>query len=173
MIEKSNNNEVEIDNEKANNENCVQEDELLVTQKKLEEYTFLLKRSQADFINYKNRITKDIQDIVFLKTKDIALEFIAIKDIMQLAKDHEENQDTKNALSILIEKINHSLNRLNIYKIELKEGVCDYNLCECVNVISTKNKDEDNKIIQIIEDGYFMNEKLIKPVKVIINKLEE
>jgi len=101
------------------------------------------------------------------------LEFISIKDVMQLAKDHEENQDTKNALSILIEKINNSLNRLNIYKIELKEGVCDYNLCECVNVIGTKNKDEDNKIIQIIEDGYFMNEKLIKPVKVIINKLEE
>jgi len=152
---------------------CVDNDELFSTKQKLEEYIDLLKRTQADFINYKARALKDTQDLVFLKTKSIALEFIAIKDLLIIAKENEVNEDTKKALSVLLEKINNSLDRLNIIKIKLKDGLCDYNLCECISVVNTKNKEEDNKVLQVIEDGYTMNNKLIKPTKVIISKLEE
>jgi len=165
--------EVELSKEETESDNGSENTELQEIKLQLEEYTNLLKRSQADFINYKNRISKDTQDIIFVNTKNIALEFIGIKDVLQLAKDNEVHEETKKVLDILLEKVNNSLKRLNITKIELKDDVIDYNLCECVNVVPTKNKNENNKIIQIIEDGYLMNEKLIKPTKVIISKLEE
>jgi molecular chaperone GrpE len=140
---------------------------------KVLDYEDLLKRTQADFVNYKARVTKDVQDIVFLQTKAIALEMLSFKELFLLSMKNEEHEETKKVLELLLEKIDGSLVRLKIEKIKLNEGVPDYNLCECVSTLQTKNKEDDNKIITVLEDGYFYNNKLIKPVKVIIGKLEE
>ena len=140
---------------------------------KILEYADLLKRTQADFINYKSRVSKEVEDIVFLQTKTIALEVISFKELILLSIKNEENDEAKKVLNLLLEKIDNSLARLKIEKIKLNEGEPDYNLCECVGIIKTKNKDEDNKIIEVIEDGYLYNNKIIKPTKVILGKLEE
>ena len=133
----------------------------------------LLKRTQADFINYKTRVSKEIIDVVFLQTKEIALELIDFKELILLSIKNEKNEETKKVLNVLLEKINNSLLRLNIVKIELVDCTPDYNVCECISVIPTKNVTENNKIIEIIEDGYLFNNKIIKPAKIIVGKLEE
>jgi len=140
---------------------------------KVLEYEDLLKRTQADFVNYKARVTKDVQDIVFLQTKAIALEMISFKELLLLSMKNEEHEETKKVLELLLEKIDGSLARLKIEKIKLNEGAPDYNLCECVSTVQTKNKEKDNKIIDVLEDGYLYNNKLIKPAKIILSKLEE
>ena len=141
--------------------------------KKIQDSLEQLKRTQADFINYKARVLKDTQDLVFLQTKEIALGLIAFKELMLISMKNEERDETKKVLSLLLEKIDNSLSRLNITKIILKDNIPDYNLCECINTINVTNKEDNNKIIEIIEDGYLYNKKLIKPIKVVIGKLEE
>ncbi len=147
--------------------------ELESLNQKLLEYEDLLKRTQAEFVNYKARVTKDVQDIVFLQTKVIALEMISFKELLLLSMKNEEHEETKKVLELLLEKIEGSLVRLRIEKIKLNEGTPDYNLCECISTVQTKNKEEDNKIIDVLEDGYLYNNKLIKPAKIILGRLEE
>jgi len=159
--------------EEVNKDQETTNQEIESLNQKVLEYEDLLKRTQADFVNYKARVTKDVQDIVFLQTKAIALEMISFKELLLLSMKNEVHEETKRVLELLLEKIDGSLARLRIEKIKLNAGAPDYNLCECVSTVPTHNKDEDNKIIDVLEDGYLYNNKLIKPAKIILSKLEE
>lgn len=175
MSEINNQTNKENTNIEENNEQSIdlKNKEINSLQKQLDDYLDQLKRAQAEFINYKARVLKDTQDLVFLQTKEIALELISFKELLLLSTKNEEHEEARRVLNLLLDKLDNSLSRLNIKKIELNDSIPDYNLCECVGTVKTTISEEDNMIKEILEAGYLYNDKLIKPVKIIINKLEE
>jgi molecular chaperone GrpE len=132
-----------------------------------------LKRTVADFINSKQRIIKDTENTVFQKSSKIILEFLNFKDVLEKAINHEENKSAKNNLIVLNDNYSNILARLNIKKINLKDTEFDFNLAECTQTIKVNEKKKHNKILNVLENTYTYNDKIIKPGKVIIGILEE
>jgi len=132
-----------------------------------------IKRSIADFSNYKKRLEKEFEIISFEKNKKIILEFISFKENLNLAIKHENNKDALKNLIQLNNNYQNSLNRLNIEKIEVLNKDFDYNTSECVTRQKTDSKKENNKVVSVLEDGYTYKQKLLKPAKVIVGFLEE
>jgi len=142
-------------------------------QEKLELYEDQLKRAQAEFANYKKRIAKDIENVVLLEISKILNEFFIFKQTLEKAIINENNEDSKNNLTELDNNLENILTRLNIKKIDIKNKEFDYNISECVSNQNVKDNKLNNKVIDIIEEGYTYKNKLIKPAKVIVGKLEE
>lgn len=132
-----------------------------------------LKRSVADFLNSKNRLLKDTENTIFQKNSKIILEFLQFRDNLDKAIEHEENKISKENLIALKQNFDNILNRLNIKQLDLLGKDFDYNLAECVQRVDVLEKEKDNKIIEVLENGYLYQEKLIKPAKVIIGKFKE
>jgi len=59
------------------------------------------------------------------------------------------------------------LKRQGIEKLEVIGKDFDYNFCDCL-LKQECEEDKDNKVIAIIEDGFTLNKRLIKPAKVIV-----
>lgn len=131
------------------------------------EYLDLLQRSQANFINYKNRVEKETKDIIFIEQKKIINYFLDFKETLKKAYEHESDSKNKENILQLINNFDIILKRLNVEKMDVLNKEFDYNFQECV-LKKEVDKENHNKIIEVVEDGYLLNKKLLKPAKVIV-----
>lgn len=132
-----------------------------------DEYLDLLQRSQANFINYKNRVEKETKDLLFIEQKKIISSFLDFKETLKKAYEHELDSKNKENILQLINNYDIILKRLSVEKMELLNKEFDYNYHECVFKKETEEENH-NKIIEIIEDGYLLNKRLLKPAKVVV-----
>lgn len=160
--------------EKLNKDNQIQKNQDLdLKDEKIKYLENQLKISVADFSNYKKRVLKDIENMKFLAESKIILDFLNFKETLENAIKFEKQELFKNSLKELNNNFENILKRLNIKKIELKDKVYDYNLSECVQTLKVKDKDKNNKILEVLEEGYTYNDNLLKPGKVIVGKFTE
>jgi len=145
-----------------------------ILKKKLEEqdklskeYLDLLQRTQADFRNYKQRIEKETQDIIFLETAKILSEFLSYRDTIIKAIEKEQRTESKLSLEHMLKNYDIILKRQGIEKLNVLDKDFDYNFCDCIFKQETE-KESHNKVLEIVEDGFTLNNKLIKPAKVIV-----
>jgi molecular chaperone GrpE len=141
--------------------------------KKIEYYDDQLKRSQADFINFKKRSIQDKENFAFYEVSKILNEFLIFKQTLEKAVVSEENQKSKEHLIHLKNNYENILNRLKVKKENILGKDFDYNIAECVQTLKVKNKKQHNKVLDVLENAYTYKDKLIKPAKVIVGELEE
>ncbi|MFA5745327.1 MAG: nucleotide exchange factor GrpE [archaeon] len=158
----------------ADNEITVQE-QIELIKKKLEEqdnlskeYLNLLQRSQAEFINYKNRIERETREIVFMESSRIFNDFLGYRDILAKAISAETDEKLKDTLTHLLINYDVTLKRFNLEKIDVLGKVFDHNTSDCILQQEVEDEKYNNKVITIIEEGYFQNKRLVKPAKVIV-----
>lgn len=132
------------------------------------EYLDLLQRSQADFINYKNRIERETRDLLFIETSKIFNEFLGYREILLHALDKEPDKKLKESLSHLLTSFDNILKRFNLEKLEVIEKDFDMNTSDCVSKLEVADQNQNNKVIAVVENGYLQNKKLIKPAKVVV-----
>lgn len=159
----------------GNNKNMTIEEEINLIKQKLEEqdklakeYLNLLQRSQADFINYKNRIEKETKDILFIETSKIFCEFLNYREILLHAIDKEPDTKLKESLSHLLTSFDNVLKRFGLKKIDVLDKPFDMNTSDCVSKLEVKDENQNNKVIAVVEEGFLKKERLIKPAKVVV-----
>lgn len=154
----------EIDNLKNGLEKC---------EKEKQEYLAGWQRTQADFLNYKKDEIQRIKEILNYGRQEWILNILPILDNFylvekNLSEDLKDNEYIKGIFQIK-KQFEEFLKNQGIEEIKIKIGDnFDPNLHEIVEQIDTKEKKD--KIIEIIEKGYKMQDKVIKPVKVKVEK---
>lgn len=121
------------------------------------DYLDQLQRLQAEFINYRNRVEKEKSQIKELTREVILLKFLDVKDNFDRAPKLDEGMELiyKQMLKVFEEE--------NVKEIE--NELFDPNFHEAI--ASDPNTDKD-KILDVIQRGYFLGEKLMRPSKVVV-----
>ena len=132
------------------------------------------KRTQADFENYRKRTEQDRINLCTTANLDLIVKILPVLDNFRRASLHipenlQENDWTKGIL--MIEKhLEDILIQEGLIKIAVKPGhQFDPNLHEAIS--HEENKDfRSDQIITIVETGYKLGEKVIRPAKVRVAK---
>ena len=132
------------------------------------EYLNLLQRSQAEFINYKNRVERETRDVLFLESSKIFNDFLSYRDTLLKAIEHETNLQLKETLTHLLTNYENILKRFNLEKLEVLGKDFDHNTSDCVMQQEVQDEKDNNKVISVLEDGYIQNKRLVKPAKVVV-----
>lgn len=132
-----------------------------------------LKRTQADFVNYKKRVIKDNELHETNIISKVLSDFLIFKQTLEKAKELEKNQDSRNNLTELEKNFDNILEKQGLQKLDVLNKDFDYNTSECIHKQKVKDKSKDNKVIEVFENAYTYKKKLIKPAKVIVGELEE
>lgn len=143
-----------------------QEDE---KRKELEE---TLKRVQADFINFRNRVEAEKKDFLTYASKDLILQLIPILDNFERAFSHIPNDLKDNewvsGVKYIENQLKETLEKEGLKRIETIGREFDYTYHEAVGFEESK-EGKDGEITREHEAGYTLNGKIIKPAKVIVN----
>ncbi|WP_238784411.1 nucleotide exchange factor GrpE [Blattabacterium cuenoti] len=148
--------------------------DLLKFKEELEKEKNKFLRLFAEFENYKKRIQKERFDIFRTIHEQIIIDFIPILDdfersLKELIKSKDEF--IVKGVSLIQEKFIKILKEKGLNKIKIKKGD-DFNtdFHEAISQIPAVKEDLKGKIIEIVEAGYILKEKVIRHAKVITGK---
>lgn len=169
------------DKEKKEEENSKELEELQKRIEKLEqekqEYLNGWQRERADFLNYKKAEEKRFQEVVKFANERLIKSLIPVMDSLELAiestnKDgkDQENDSYLKGLLLIYSQMKDLLEKEGVEVINPKKGeeVNPY-FEEVISEVKTTEVPE-NKIYQVLEKGYILRGKVIRPARVIVGK---
>lgn len=141
-------------------------------QKEREEYLNGWQRERADFVNYKKNEEQRLEERIEFFKKKILLEFLSVLDNIEraeknLPEDMKKNSWVEGVLGIK-KQVEDILKKEGVEELELNN---EFNpeFCEAVELV----EGEEGKIIEILQKGYLLNNKLLRPAKVKVGKGRE
>ncbi len=171
MAKKKSKKKVELDNSNKAVENQVDEVNL-EDQVKEEKDKFL--RLFAEFENYKRRTAKERIELFSTASEEVMVSLLPILDDFDRASaEIEKDNDNEIFKGVLLikNKLFDSLKSKGLALIEVNKGD-EFNADdhEAVTQIPAPSKKMEGKIIDVIEKGYKLGEKVIRYPKVVIGK---
>ena len=126
----------------------------------------------AEFENYKRRTAKERIELFSTASEEVMVSLLPVLDDFERASSEiEKSKDNEifNGIILIKNKLFDSLKSKGLSEIEIKKGD-DFNadIHEAITQIPAPNKKMKGKIIDIIEKGYKLGEKIIRYPKVVI-----
>ena len=138
-----------------------------------------LQRVSADYANFQKRAPRQIADSVAYEKKAILRSLLPSIDNFEHALSHATNAQSKEAADNLIKGIqlvfDHMLEALKAHGVKRIEALgqpFDPNLHEAMMQQSNPDRD-DGTVLEVYQTGYMMDDQVLRPSKVIVNKLEQ
>jgi len=127
-----------------------------------------LKKVMADFDNYKKRMIKEKRRVRQLANESLVLDLLEVLDDFERALENEEDLD-RDGIDMIFNKFIGKLEDHGLEKIDAKEEEFDPMYHECVQSEEKEDVEKD-KIIEVYQEGYKLNDKVIRPSKVKVAK---
>jgi molecular chaperone GrpE len=131
------------------------------------ELTSTLKRIQADFENYIKSVDREVKDREARGVMAFVEKILPVLDSFEMAISHEQNTDVKKALEIIYAQLWTILSKEGLRPIETTNTAFNPYFHE---VLLTVPGVEENKIVECLQRGYMLKDKVLRHAKVKIAK---
>ncbi len=165
------------------NDNLSEEEDTLTDEEAVEEETLQEKydelnnsylRLHAEFDNYRKRTLKEKMDIIKSGGEKVLTEMIPLIDDFERALDTVQNADDKKAivegLELIYAKFVSFINQNGVKEMEAIGEPFDADKFEAITTIPVQDKAQKDMVVDCIQKGYMLNEKVIRFPKVIVGK---
>lgn len=147
-------------------------EEQLQEELKLEKDKFL--RLFAEFENYKRRTAKERIELFKTASQDVMLSLLPILDDFDRAYSEISKTKEKELLKgveLINSKLKNTLKGKGLEEIELESGdVFNADIHEAITQIPAPSDDLKGKIVDVVEKGYKLGDKIIRFPKVVIGQ---
>lgn len=129
-------------------------------------------RLYAEFDNFKRRTTKERIDLLQSAGKDIISELIPVIDDFERAlKSMETATDikaVKEGVNLVNNKFKNILQQKGLKEMQSKGEPFNADLHEAITSTPAPSADLKGKVVEELEKGYFLNDKVIRFAKVVV-----
>lgn len=158
------------------NELQEQHDTIESLQKEKDELFAKLQRVSADYANFQKRVPKQITDSIGYEKERIIKTLLPALDnfehTLQNAHSAEDIDVLVKGIRIIYDQLLDILKSHNVEQIEALGEKFDPAMHQAMTQQSDPNK-EENTVLEEFQKGYSLNGRVIRPSKVIVNKLPE
>mgnify|MGYP006155057963 CR=1 FL=1 len=158
--------EIEVEEE-------VELSELEILQKKHDEHYDGLLRAKAEVENIKKRSAKEVENAYKYSIESILQEIIPIYDSLSLSCKLSNDKTTKDQLEegnkLLLSMFKQILEKNNIQEVDPEGEVFNPDHHQAISTIEDKERKND-EIAEVVQKGYVLNGRVIKPALVIVIK---
>lgn len=126
----------------------------------------------ADFENYKKRTSKERMELFKTAGQEVLISLLPVLDdfdraIKELAKS--EDKEMFKGVGLIHGKLKETLKTKGLEAMEVKQGdVFDADMHDAITQIPAPNKKLKGKIIDVIEKGFTLGDKIIRHPKVVV-----
>lgn len=162
------------DNSATTNESNPLVEKIVLLEKQVEEQKDKYLRLFSDFDNYKKRSARERNDTIQSAGKEIMSALIPVADDMERAmKAFKESQDIesiKAGLELVYTKFVSTLENKGLKGFDAIGEIFDVEKHEAITEIPAPNEEMKGKVIDQVEKGYYLNEKIVRYAKVVVGK---
>lgn len=155
-------------------ENKSEENTITVLEEEIQELRDKYIRLLAEFDNFKKRSLKEKIEMSKMAGQEIIQSLLPILDDFDRARKialSPENKDSfSEGVDLVYHKLYSTLQQHGLKAMEIEEGTFDPELHDAITDIEVQDPELKGKIVDVIEKGYFLNDKIIRHAKVIVGK---
>ncbi|UPL49855.1 nucleotide exchange factor GrpE [Hymenobacter sublimis] len=131
-------------------------------------------RLVAEFENYKRRTTKERADLFKTANQELMVALLPVLDDFDRARHHTKDTEdagtVRESIDIIHNKLQKTLNQKGLAPMEAKGGAFDPDLHEAITQIPAPSEDLKGKIVDEVEKGYYLGDKVIRHAKVVLGQ---
>lgn len=148
------------------------EEQLEAAKKEAEQYKDKYLRAVAEFDNYRKRTLKEKAELLLNGSEKAVCAFLPILDDFEraIADKTEDVNAIKEGVQIIFNKFNKTLESLGVKKIETEGKDFDVDFHEAVAMVPGMGDDKKGKVIDCVQTGYQLNDKVIRHAKVAVGQ---
>ena len=161
------NDELRTDEEQEQVEHEV--DELEAVRRERDELVDTLQRVQAEFDNYRKRAARDQQSLVARAHERLVKELLPVLDdlerALEAAEAHEEAK-LEEGVALVARSFRDVLRKEGLEEVRT-EGRFDPHVHEAL--LSQPSEAEEGSVIEVLQKGYRLGDRVIRPARVVIS----
>ena len=147
-------------------------DPLTKAQQEVEELKKQLLYKTAEFENYRKRTLKEKAELILNGGEKTVAAILPILDDFEraIADKSEDPKAIKEGIQMIFNKFVKTLEGLGVKKIETNDKDFDVDFHEAIAMVPGMGDDKKGKIIDCVQTGYTMNDKVIRHAKVAVGQ---
>lgn len=147
-------------------------DPLTKAQHEVEELKKQLLYKTAEFENYRKRTLKEKAELILNGGEKTVAAILPILDDFEraIADKSEDPKAIKEGVQMIFNKFVKTLEGLGVKKIETNDKDFDVDFHEAIAMVPRMGDDKKGKIIDCVQTGYTMNDKVIRHAKVAVGQ---
>ena len=145
------------------------EKELVGIERERDEIKDKYLRLFAEFDNYKRRSSRERLDILKTASSDIIRELLPVLDDFDRAKS-QNDEGLSEGIQLIYDKLFSNLGKKGLKAVESTGEAFDAEIHEAIVQIPAPTEEMKGKVIDTVEKGYALNDKIIRYAKVVVGK---
>ena len=155
-------------------EETEEKDPLEKAQEQIEELKTQLLYKVAEFENYRKRTLKERAELILNGGEKVITAILPIIDDMERAIENGEKTDDpavlREGMELIYSKFMKALEGLGVKKIETEGADFNTDIHEAVAMVPGMGDDKKGKVIDCLQAGYQLNDKVIRHAKVAVGQ---
>lgn len=141
-------------------------------QKEVEELKKQLLYKTAEFENYRKRTLKEKAELILNGGEKTIAAILPVLDDFEraIADKSEDPKAIKEGVQMIFNKFTKTLEGLGVKKIETADKDFDVDYHEAIAMVPGMGDDKKGKVIDCVQTGYTLNDKVIRHAKVAVGQ---
>lgn len=131
-------------------------------------------RQAAEFDNFRKRTLKEKSELLLNGGEKVIASLLPVLDDLERAMDNMEKssdvETLREGVELIVSKLEKTLATHGLKKIETEGKDFDTDFHEAVALVPADEEAKKNKIIDCVQPGYMLNEKVIRHSKVVVGQ---
>lgn len=130
-------------------------------------------RLLADFDNFKKRTTRERYELMSSASKDLIISLLPVLDDFERAlkiENEAQAESFNEGIKLIYNRLLNILQSQGLKAMESNGETFDPDLHEAITEMNVQDPAQTGKVIDTIEKGYMLNDKIIRHAKVVVGK---
>jgi molecular chaperone GrpE len=173
---KKKNTEINLEEEIANTQESVENtsseseniEETVEVKDELSEMKEKYLRLYSDFENFRKRTAKEKIDLIQGASAQLIVELLPVMDDYERALVNAPQGEISEGTQLIFNRLNSILLAKGLKELPTKGEVFNADVHDCITQFPAPSEEEKGKVVEVIEKGYTLNEKVIRFAKVVV-----
>lgn len=158
--------------EQQNNDQAEDKDPLEAAKAEIEELKKQALYKQAEFENFRKRTLKEKADLILAGGEKTITAILPVLDDFEraLADKSDDANAIREGMELIFQKFQKTLESLGVKKIETEGADFNVDYHESIALVPGMGEDKKGKVIDCVQTGYTLNDKVIRFAKVAVGQ---
>ncbi len=126
-------------------------------------------RLYSEYENYRKRTSKEKLDLIQTAGERVIKELLPVIDDFDRASN-DKNAEIPEGIQLIFQKMLHALKAVGLKEVDAKEQDFNPDYHDCITQFDAPSEELEGKVMDVVEKGYTLNDKVIRYAKVVVGK---
>jgi len=152
-------------------------EKLKETEAEKQQYLMSWQRAQADFVNIRKRDEESKKDYLKFANENLINELLSVVDSFSMAFANKESwekvdKNWRAGVEYIYTQFKNVLKDYGLEEFDPSGELFDATKHEALGTVVTDIKEDDHRVLEVIQRGYFLYGKMVRPAKVKVGEVK-